>query len=565
MLSSVASSKRGVELLQDPRLNKSTAYTSAEREKFGLTGLLPPEVETQDAQFARVLQQLAAKTTDLERYIYLTALLDTDETLFFKVLMSDPARFLPIVYDPTVGEACLKFGHIYRRPRGLYLSLKDRGRVRDVLRNWPVKDIRIICVSSGGRILGLGDLGANGMGIPIGKLQLYTACAAVPPQYLLPVLFDVGTNNQELLTDPLYLGLRQPRVPTDQVDELFEEFVQATQEVFPQCCIHLEDWSGIDAVRLLDRYRQRVCCFNDDIQGTASIALAGIISALRVTGGQLRDQRILFLGAGSAGTGIAKLLASTMMLEGLSATDAHQRIWLFDINGLIESTRTDLLDFQHNFAHPHAPSRNFEAVVDELEPTALIGVSTRGKAFTQKVIESMAKFNHRPIIFALSNPTEHAECVAEEAYRWSDGRALFASGVPFPPVRFANKTFVPGQGNNLFVFPAVGLAIVATHARRVTDEMFIVAARAVADEVTPTELDSGLLYPSQRDILATEIAVAVKVADNIFERGFAGVPEPADLRALIEEQLYRPEYAPLRASEEMPHRVEAAFAAPAQV
>jgi malate dehydrogenase (oxaloacetate-decarboxylating)(NADP+) len=534
--------KRGIDLLRDPQLNKSTAFSEAEREALGLTGLLPTAVDSEETQLRRALQQIGQKPTDLERYIYLIQLLDTDETLFYKVAMSDPARFLPILYDPTVGEACLKFGHIFRRPRGLYVSLKHRGRIKEVLRNWPVQDVRVICATSGERILGLGDLGANGMGIPIGKLQLYTACAAVPPQYLLPVHVDFGTNNQELLNDPLYLGLRQARASTAERDEFVEEFVQAIQEVFPGCCLHFEDWAGVDAMRLLAKYRDRVCCYNDDIQGTAGVALAGILSALRVTGGKLRDQRILFLGAGSAGIGIADLIASAMTLEELTLDQARSRISLFDINGLLEPSRTDLHDFQKPYAHPHAPSRDFLAVIESLKPTAIIGVSTKGKAFTRQVIEAMARINKRPIIFALSNPTEYAECTAEEAYRWSDGRALYAAGVSFPPVRFGDKTLIPGQGNNLYVFPAVGLAIVATKARRVTDEMFVVAARAVADQVTRAELDSGLLYPPQSNILPTEVAVAVKVAENIFARGLAGVGKPADVRKHVEGQLYKPEY-----------------------
>ncbi|MDB5350425.1 MAG: NAD-dependent malic enzyme [Planctomycetota bacterium] len=545
MAASTSSAKRGIDLLHDPQLNKSTAFTETERDALGLTGLLPSAVDTEETQVRRALQQLGQKPTDLERYIYLIQLLDSDETLFYKVMMSDPARFLPIVYDPTVGEACQKFGHIFRRPRGLYVSLNHKGRVKEVLRNWPVNDVRVICATSGERILGLGDLGANGMGIPIGKLQLYTACAAVPPRYLLPVHIDFGTNNRELLDDPLYLGLRQPRVSTDERDEFVEEFVRAIQEVFPGCCLHFEDWAGVDALRLLARYRDRLCCYNDDIQGTAGVALAGILSALRVTGGKLRDQRVLFLGAGSAGIGIADLLASAMTLEGLSEREARARISLFDVHGLLEPSRTDLYDFQKPYAHPHEPSNDFVAIIESLKPTAIIGVSTQGKAFTQAVVEAMARINPRPIIFALSNPTDHAECTAEEAYRWSEGRAMYAAGVPFPPVRYGTKTLVPGQGNNLYVFPAVGLAIVATQSRRVTDEMFVVAARAVADQVTQAELDSGLLYPPQSHILETEVAVAVKVAETIFARSLAGVETPRDVRSFVEGQLYKPEYASL--------------------
>jgi malate dehydrogenase (oxaloacetate-decarboxylating)(NADP+) len=534
---------RGIELLRDPERNKSTAFTEAEREELGLTGLLPAGVDTEETQIQRALQQIGDKPTDLERYIYLISLLDTNETLLYKVVMSDPARFLPILYDPTVGEVCLKFGHILRRPRGVYLSLKHKGRMREVLNNWPEKDVRVICITSGERILGLGDLGANGMGIPIGKLQLYTACAAVPPRHLLPIHLDFGTNNPELLNDPLYLGLRQTRVSTAERDDLVDEFVEAVQKVFPGCCIHFEDWAGVDAERLLKRYRDRVCCYNDDIQGTAGVALAGILSALRITGGKLSDQRILFLGAGSAGIGIADLIASAMTLDGTTIDQARARISHFDINGLLEPSRTDLFDFQRPYAHPHAPSRDFVAVIEDLKPTAIIGVSTKGKTFTQKVVETMSRLNQRPIIFAYSNPTDHAECTAEEAYRWSDGRALYAAGVQFQPVRYNGKTLIPGQGNNLYIFPAVGLAIYATQARLVTDEMFIAAAQAVADQVTDDEIRSGLLYPPQSNILETEITTAERVAQVIFDRGLAGVKQPKDLRRFLESQLYRPEYS----------------------
>ena len=534
--------KRGIEVLHDPELNRSTAFTREARDALGLTGLLPSGVETAELQVQRVMQHLGTKTTDLGRYIYLIGLLDTNETLFYKVLASDPARFLPVVYDPTVGEACLEFGHIFRRPRGMYLSLEHRGWVREVLRNWPKSDVRVICATSGGRILGLGDLGANGMGIPIGKLQLYTACAAVPPAVLLPVHIDCGTSNQALINDPFYLGLRQPRVAAPELDEFVDEFVAATQDVFPGCCIHFEDWKGVDAMRLLARYRDEVCCFNDDIQGTAGVVLAGLYSALRLTGGQLRDQRVLFLGAGSAGVGIADLIASAMTLEGLTLGQAQARISLFDVDGLIEASRNELHDFQKPYAHPHAPSRDFGAVIESLRPTAIIGVSTRGKAFSQSVVEAMARLNDRPIIFALSNPTDHAECTAEEAYRWSGGRALYAAGVPFLPVRLGDRTLVPGQGNNLYVFPAIGLALYATRAARVTDEMFVAAARAVADQVTRAELDLGLLYPPQANILQTEIAAAIRVCHVVFARGLAGVSQPSDLRAFIESKLYRPEY-----------------------
>ena len=530
--------ERGIDLLRDSVHNKSTAFTEAERETFGLSGLLPSGVDSVDTQVKRVLHQLGDKPTDLERYIYLISLLDNDEMLFYKVITSDPARFLPIVYDPTVGEACLKFGHIFRRPRGMYLSVKHRGRMAEVLRNWPTRDVRVICVSSGGRILGLGDLGANGMGIPIGKLQLYTACAACPPDVLLPIHMDIGTTNQSLINDPLYLGLRQPRITDDEVDEVMDEFVDAVQEVFPGCCIHFEDWKGTDAMRLLTRYRDKVSCYNDDIQGTGGVTLAGLMSALRVTGGKLSDQRVLFLGAGSAGIGIANLIASAMTLEGLNEDEARARISLFDVHGLLEPTRTDLYDFQKPYAHPHGPSRDFVQAIRSLKPTAIIGVSTKGKAFTSQVVEAMADLNERPIIFALSNPTDHAECTAEEALTWSKGRALYAAGVQFPPARVGDKTYVTSQANNLYIFPAVGLAIYATRATRVTDEMFITAGKSVAEQVTRADFDSGLLYPPQTDILKTEVRTAIRVCEVIFDRGLARVERPQDVAAFVHSQLY---------------------------
>jgi malate dehydrogenase (oxaloacetate-decarboxylating)(NADP+) len=536
---------RGLALLRDPQFNKSTAFTESERQALGLLGLLPEGIDSEQAQIQRVYLQLSQKPNNLEKYIYLSQLQDTDETLFFCVLMSDPVQFLPLVYTPTVGEACLQFGHIMRRPKGLYLSIKRKGRVREILRNWPQRDVRFIVVSSGQRILGLGDLGANGMGIPIGKLALYTACAGVPPQYSLPILIDCGTNNETLLSDPLYLGLRQKRPPIAELDEFVEEFITAVQDEFPNCCVQFEDWAGTDAIRLLARYRERVCCFNDDIQGTAAVALAGILGALRVTGGKLSDQTFLFLGAGSAAIGISGLLTEQMMLDGISAQDARARVWLFDVNGLMESSRADLADFHKPYAHRHSPTRNFAEAIESIKPTAIIGVSTAAKSFDQRVIETMARINRRPIIFACSNPTSHSECSAEEAYRWSEGRAVFASGSPFAPVQLGGRTFVPGQGNNVYIFPALGLAVYATRARRVTDEMFIAAARAVAEQVTPAALDSGLLYPPVSTIFETELHAAARVAEVIFARGLARVPEPKDIAQFVRSHTYKPVYQPL--------------------
>jgi malate dehydrogenase (oxaloacetate-decarboxylating)(NADP+) len=537
--------KRGADLLHDPALNKSTAFTEAERQALGLVGLVPDKTETEDLQLQRVLLQLSHKTSDMDRYIYLVNLLDHDETLFYRTLMSDPARFLPIVYDPTIGEACLKFGHIFRGPRGMYLSIKRRGHVKEILRNWPQKDVRFICVTDGGRILGLGDLGANGMGIPIGKLQLYTAAAAVPPQILMPMYLDAGTNNEQYLADPLYLGLRERRPATADLFSFVDEFMEAVQEVFPKCCVHFEDWTGVDAMHLLKRYRDKYCIYNDDVQGTAGITLAGMINATKLKGTLLKDEKYLFLGAGSAGIGLANLLCSALVDQGMTLKDAQASVHMFDVNGLLESTRTDLVDFQLPYAHAHAPTRDFVAAVESIKPTTIIGVSTIGGAFNQQVIEAMTRINDRPIILALSNPTSCAECTPEQAYTWSGGKAIYAAGVPFDPVHINGKTYLSGQANNFYIFPAVAMAIYATQAKRVSDEMFIEAAKAVADQVTPELLTQGLLYPLQANILETEIKTAARVAKLVFDSGLATVERPADMEAFIRQHVYTPTYQKL--------------------
>jgi malate dehydrogenase (oxaloacetate-decarboxylating)(NADP+) len=535
--------KRGIDLLQAPSLNKSTAFTEAEKQMLGIVGLVPDVTETEEVQLRRVMMQLGHKTTDLDRYIYLVNLLDHNETLFYRTVMSDPARFLPIVYDPTIGEACLKFGHIYRQARGMYLSITRRGKVTDVLRNWPEKDVRVICVTDGGRILGLGDLGANGAGIPIGKLELYTACAGVPPQYLLPIYLDAGTNNEQYLHDPLYLGLRRNRPSTKELYSFVDEFVDAVQEVFPRCCIHFEDWTGVDAVQLLQRYRDKYCVYNDDVQGTAGIVLAGMINAAKIKGKKLSDEKYLFLGAGSAGIGLADLLCSALVEDGLTLERAQSKVYMFDINGLLESSRTDLVDFQKPYAHKHPPERDFVAAIESVKPTTIIGVSTVGGTFTQKVIEAMSRLNERPVVLALSNPTEHAECTAEQAYTWSKGKAIYAAGVQFPTVHLNGRTFQPGQANNFYIFPAVGMAVYATQATRVTDEMFIEAAGAVADQVPGELLNQGLLYPLQANVLEAEIQTAARVARLVFDSGLARVSRPADMLAFIRAHVYKPEYS----------------------
>ena len=533
----------GAALLDDPVRNKGTAFTIAERKEYGLEGLLPPTVETIERQMERVLGHLDQKPNDLERYIYLVGLCDRNETLFYKTLMSDPARFVPIVYDPTIADACLTFGHIYRRSRGMYVTREMKGRMAEVLRHWPRKDVRFICVSSGGRILGLGDIGANGMGIPIGKLQLYTACAAVPPDCCLPVLFDIGTTNAAMRDDPLYLGLRQePPSSEDELDALVDEFVAAANEVFPGVCVHFEDWKGTDAIRLLARYSDKVLCYNDDIQGTASVTIAGLTTALQITGKRLADQRVFFLGAGSAGIGIGNMIVEAMVMEGLSKQDAQQRITMFDVHGLLEPSRKDLTPSQQVYAHKATPTKDLKTAIEAAKPTVLIGVSTTGGAFTQEVIEAMAKHTDRPIIFPLSNPTDKAECTPEQAYTWTGGKALVACGVQFPDVTVGGKTYHPGQANNFYIFPAIGLAVYATRPKRITDGMFIEAARASADQVSKDDRDRGMLFPKQSQILETEITTATRVAEFIFDRKLATVERPKDVRAWIEAMTYKPSY-----------------------
>jgi malate dehydrogenase (oxaloacetate-decarboxylating)(NADP+) len=523
-------------------LNKGTAFTEPERRKYGLEGLLPPAVTNIGLQIARRHTEIATLDNDLQKYLVLSDLQARNETLFYAVLMSDPATYMPLVYTPTVGEACQKFAHIFRSARGMYLPISARGRIREILGNWPDKDVRFIVVTDGERILGLGDLGAGGMGIPIGKLALYTACAGVPPQYCLPIVLDVGTNNQVLLDDPLYLGLRQNRVRGDEYMAFVDEFVTAVQALFPKCCIQWEDFANINAVPILERYRDKICTYNDDIQGTAGIALAGILAALRITKGKLTDQRFLFLGGGSAATGIAELIGQAMAMEGTDIGEARRRNALFDINGLLVSSRTDLAEFQKPLAQHREPVSTFVEAIKALKPTGIIGVSTVPKLFTRQVIEAMAEINERPIIFPYSNPTSRSECTAEEAYRWSEGRAVFASGSPFPPVEIAGHKFVPGQGNNVYIFPAMGMAVFATEATRVTEEMFIVAAKAVAEQVTDEDLAVGLIYPPQSRILEASLHVAERVATYIFDKDLARVPRPAEIGSLIRTRAYRPVY-----------------------
>ena len=534
---------RGVTLLQNPELNKGTAFSAAERDALGLKGLLPPHVCSQGEQVSRVLGNFRRLDNPLEKYVFLTSLHDRNEALFFRILMEHPDEMLPIVYTPTVGLACEKFGHIFQRPRGIFVTAEDRGQVKELLRNWPHRDVAMIVVTDGERILGLGDLGSSGMGIPVGKLSLYTACAGIHPTRCLPVMLDVGTNNPTLRDDPLYLGLARPRLTGAAYDELVEEFVSAAVEVFPGVVVQFEDFANHNAFRLLTKYRDRICTFNDDIQGTAAVALSGLCSALRVTAIPLDRQRVLFLGAGEAATGIADLVVAALVAGGTDPAQAQRSCWLFDSKGLVvASRRGELAEHKVPYAHEHAAETDFVAAIRRLEPTAVIGVAAKAGGFTQAVVEAMCALNPRPIIFALSNPTSKSECTAEQAYAWSGGKALFACGSPFAPVTIGTQTWVPRQGNNSYIFPGVGLGTIAVRSRRVTDEMFLAAATALAAQVTQKDLDQGSLFPPLSQVREVSTKLAVAVAEVAFSQGHAGIERPADLRAHVRSCMYDPAY-----------------------
>jgi malate dehydrogenase (oxaloacetate-decarboxylating)(NADP+) len=533
---------RGVKILHDPVRNKGTAFTDAEREALDLRGLLPPRVHAPAEQELRVLGNIREKPTDLERYLYLIALQDRNETLFYQVVMHNLEEMMPLIYTPTVGKACQEFQHIFRQSRGFYISLNDRGRIREILQNWPHKQARIIVVTDGERILGLGDLGAQGMGIPIGKLSLYTACAGIHPTQCLPVMLDVGTNNISLLNDPLYNGLEQRRVRGEPYDELFDEFIVAAQEVFPGILIQLEDFGNLNAFRLLEQYRGRACLFDDDIQGTGAVALSGIIGALRITGGRLSEQRLLFMGAGEAGIGIADSFVAALAEEGIPAEQARKQCWFVDTQGLLRAGREKIAPHKQRYAQEHPPIDDFLEAVKTLKPTAILGLSGQPGTFTQEIIEAMAEINQRPIIFALSNPTSKAECTAEQAYGWTDGRAIFASGSPFDPVKLGNRTFVPGQGNNAYIFPGVGLGVLVSRSREVTDGMFLAAAHSLASQVTDSDLERGRVYPSLSRIRKVSAHIALEVAKIAWSEGLADREEPEDIMADIREHMYQPVY-----------------------
>jgi malate dehydrogenase (oxaloacetate-decarboxylating)(NADP+) len=533
---------KGADWLNNPVFNKGTAFTEAERDALGLRGLLPPHVQTMDQQVKRVMENFYSKPSDIERYIQIVALQDRNEILFYRVIMDHLEEMMPIIYTPTVGKACQEYGHIFRRSRGMYITIKDRGQVEKILQNWPTRDVKVIVVTDGERILGLGDLGASGMGIPVGKLALYTACAGIQPTQCLPITIDVGTNNEIFLKDPLYIGLREKRVRGEAYDALIEEFIVAVQKVFPDVLVQFEDFGNSNAFRLLERYRDQLCTFNDDIQGTGSMALSGVLSALRVTGGKMSDQRVLFLGAGEAGMGIADNIVTVLQEEGLSLEEARKHIWFVDSKGLIVKSREGLAEHKQHYAHDHAPCADLLSAVKAIQPTMLLGVAGQGKSFTEEIVRLMGSLNPHPVIFALSNPTSKAECSAEEAYKWTDGRAVFASGSPFAPVTLNGRTYVPGQGNNAYIFPGLGLGVVASGARRVTNTMFVKAAKTLASLLRDEELAEGRVYPPLKRIHEISLAIAVAVAEEVYAEKLTKQKRPADLAEYIRSQMFQPEY-----------------------
>jgi malate dehydrogenase (oxaloacetate-decarboxylating)(NADP+) len=537
-------SKRGLDLLQDPRLNKGTAFTVEERAALGLEGLLPPRVFSIEEQLGRVMGNFRAKPSDLERYVFMVALQDRNETLFYRAVVDHLREMLPIIYTPTVGEACAHFGQMFRRPRGLYVSARDRGRVAELLRNWPEREVAVVVVTDGERILGLGDLGSYGMGIPIGKLALYTACGGIRPSHCLPVMLDVGTDNAALLADPLYTGLRQPRLRGQEYAGLVDEFVAALEAAFPGVLIQFEDFATTNAFGLLARYRERVCSFNDDIQGTAAVTLAALLLSGRVTGRRPGAERLLFAGAGAAATGIADLAVKALRRAGLDQGEAERRIWMFDVDGLLVRGRPGLREPQRPYAHEHPPMRLLPDAIRALRPTSLIGVTGQPQLFTEPVLGAMAEVNERPVIFALSNPTSRAECTAEQAYRSTGGRAVFSSGSPCAPVEIDGRRYAPSQTNNAYVFPGVGLGVTATGARRVTDEMLLAAAESLAQQADETRLRMGSLLPPLERIREVSLRIALAVARVAIESGLAGRETPPELEPYLRDRMYRPDYRP---------------------
>ncbi|MCE7998255.1 MAG: NAD-dependent malic enzyme [Rhodobiaceae bacterium] len=531
----------GRSLLNDRTRTKSTAFSREERDALGLRGLLPYNVSDLETQKMRVLENMRRKAFDIERYIFLTALQERNQTLFYRTLIDHIEEIMPLIYTPTVGQACKEFAHIFRKPQGFYITPEDSGHIASMLDNWPENDIRVIVITDGQRILGLGDLGANGMGIPIGKLALYVACAGIQPHQCLPVMLDVGTENAELREDPLYLGYPHPRIGGEKYDSLVAEFVDAVQMRFPKALIQFEDFQTPNAYRLLNTYRDQVLSFNDDIQGTAAVALAGVYASTRISHKKFEDLKIMFLGAGSAATGIADLICAALQQKGLSYDEARARLWFVDVEGLVVGSRTDLMPHNLPYAHDHS-EMDFVSAIQTIQPDVLIGATGAPGTFTEEVIRTMADINERPTIFALSNPTSSAECTAEQAYQWSKGTAIFASGSPFDPVTFNDKVHRPAQGNNAYIFPGIGLGAVVADATTISENMFLAAAEALAAEVTDQDIEAGAIYPKLPEIREVSAKIAERVADTALREGVAQVEYAAGYTQAIRDYMYDPVY-----------------------
>jgi len=533
---------RGIDYLRDPRLNKGMAFTLEERQVLGIHGLIPARFKTQEEQVQLCAKNVERYQEPLNKYIYLAGLQDRNEKLFYRLLSENVEEYMPIVYTPTVGLACQKFGLIFRRPRGLFISIHDQGHIYDVMRNWPESDVRAICVTDGERILGLGDLGAYGMGIPVGKLALYTALAGIKPHQCLPIVLDVGTNRKELLEDEFYIGNRHERVTGERYDAFIDEFMEASVRRYGQnVLIQFEDFGNHNAFRFLDKYRNKYCTFNDDIQGTASVAVAGVFAALKETKTKLADHRFLFQGAGEASLGIASLIVMALEQEGVPREEARSKIFLKDSRGLIVKDRPKggVTGHKSEFAKEMGPIDELEDIIDAIKPTCLIGAAAIPKVFTPEILQKMAKMNERPIIFALSNPTSKAECTAEEAYTHTQGRAVFCSGSPFDPVTFGGRTFYPGQGNNAYIFPGVATGVICTGIHHISEDVFLMAAKALADMVTAEDLAAGRMYPPLSDIRKCSLKIAAYIAEHAYKTGTASTyPEPKDKTAFISAQLY---------------------------
>lgn len=530
----------------NPRTNKGMAFSLQERQILGLQGLLPPKVETQDIQALRFQNNLKEMSDPLQKYIYLMGIQERNERLFYRVLMEDIEELMPIVYTPTVGLACTQYGHIFRRPKGLFISILDRGHVRSILDNWPETNVAAVVVTDGERILGLGDLGVFGMGIPVGKLCLYTACAGIRPERCLPVVIDVGTDNESLLRDPFYMGLYQKRDRSQAYEDLIDEFMEAVVDKYGQdTLIQFEDFGNHNAFRLMRKYKEKYCTFNDDIQGTAAVALAGLLAAQRAIGKPITEHRVLFLGAGEAALGIANLIVMALMEKGMTQAEAREKIWMYDKHGLLVKGRPQETDGnQEAFVHDSPGTvHSFLDAVNTIQPTAIIGVSGAGRLFTHDVIKAMGTLNDRPIIFALSNPTTKAECTAEDAYTLTNGRCLFASGSPFDAVTLDGRVYIPGQGNNAYIFPGVALAVILSGVRHISDTVFLEAAKTLAEQVSDKELQEGRLYPPLSNIREVSLQMAVKVVEFVYANGMAfRYPEPVDKDAFVRATVWNTNY-----------------------